>query len=51
MKMKSENEVAQSCSTLRDPIDCSPPGSSVHGIFPGKSTGVGAIAFSNEGTS
>ena len=33
MKVKSENEVAQSCPTLRDPIDCSPSGSSVHGIF------------------
>ena len=33
MKVKSESEVAQSCLTLRDPMDCSPPGSSVHGIF------------------
>ena len=41
MKVKSEGEVAQSCPTLSDPMDCSPPGSSVHGIFPGKSTGVG----------
>ena len=40
MKGKSEAEVAQSCQTLSDPMDCSPPGSSVHGIFPGKSTGV-----------
>ena len=32
---------AQSCLTLCDPIDCSPPGSSVHGDSPGKSTGVG----------
>ena len=39
--MKSESEVAQSCPTLRDPMDCSLPGSSIHGIFPGKSTGVG----------
>ena len=31
----------QSCPTLSDPMDCSLPGSSVHGIFPGKSTGVG----------
>ena len=30
---ESENEVAQSCPTLSDPMDCSPPGSSVHGIF------------------
>ena len=33
MKVKSENEVAQSCPTPRNTIDCSPPGSSVHGIF------------------
>ena len=36
--------VAQSCPTL-DPIDCSPPGSSVHGDSPGKNTGVGCLAF------
>ena len=40
MKVKSESEVAQSCLTLSDPMDCSLPGSSVHGIQ-GKSTGVG----------
>ena len=33
MKVKSESEVTQSCPTLSDPMDCSPPGSSVHGIF------------------
>ena len=33
MKAKSENEVAQSCPTLHDPMDCSLPGSSIHGIF------------------
>ena len=33
MKVKSESEVAQSCPTRRDPMDCSPPGSFVHGIF------------------
>ena len=33
MKVKSESEVAQSCPTLSNPMDCSPPGSSVHGIF------------------
>ena len=33
MKVKSESEVAQSCPTLTDPMDCSLPGSSVHGIF------------------
>ena len=32
-EVKSESEVAQSCPTLSDPMDCSPPGSSVHGIF------------------
>ena len=41
MKVKSEGEAAQSCPTLSDPMDCSLPGSTVHGIFPGKSTGVG----------
>ena len=40
MKMKSESEVAQLCPTLRDPMDCSLPSSSVHEIFLGKSTGV-----------
>ena len=40
MKVK-ESEVAQSCPTLCDPMDCSLPGFSVRGIFPGKSTGVG----------
>ena len=33
MKVKSEGEVAQSCPTLSVPMDCSPPGSSIHGIF------------------
>ena len=33
MKVKSQSEVAQSCPTLSDPMDCSPPGSSIHGIF------------------
>ena len=33
MKVKSESEAAQSCLTLSDPMDCSLPGSSVHGIF------------------
>ena len=46
MKVKSEREVAQSCPTLSDPMDWSLPGSSVYGIFPGKSTG-GAIAFAD----
>ena len=41
IERKKETEVAQSCLTLCDPMDCSLPGSSVHGIFPGNSTGVG----------
>ena len=44
MNVKSEREVAQLCPTLCDPVDCSPPGSPVHGIFPGKNTGVGCHA-------
>ena len=47
MKVKSENEVAQSCRTLRDPMDCSLPGSSIHGIFQARVLEWGAIAFSN----
>ena len=47
MKVKSESEVAQSCPTLSDPKDCSPPGSSVHGIFQARELEWGAIAFSN----
>ena len=43
MKMKSESEVAQSCPTLNDPLDCSPPGSSVHGIFQARELEWGAI--------
>ena len=46
MKVKSESEVAQSCPTLGDPMDCSPPGSSVHGIFQARVLEWGAIAFS-----
>ena len=42
MKVKSEREVAQLCPTLSDPMDCSLPGSSVHGNSPGKNTGVGS---------
>ena len=41
-----ENEVAQSCPTLCDPMDCSLPGSSVHGIFQARVLEWGAIAFS-----
>ena len=47
MKVKSESEVAQSCPTLSDPMDCSLPGSSVHGIFQVRVLEWGAIAFSN----
>ena len=46
MKVKSEGEVAQSCLTCSDPMDCSLPGSSVHGIFQAGVLGRGAIAFS-----
>ena len=46
MKVKSESEVAQSCLTLGDPMDCSLPGSSVHGIFQARVLEWGAIAFS-----
>ena len=42
----SESEVAQSCPTLRDPMDCSLPGSSVHGIFQARVLEWAAIAFS-----
>ena len=48
MKVKSESEVAQSCPTLSDPMDCSLPGSSVHGIFQARVLEWGAIAFSRE---
>ena len=41
-----ESEVAQSCPTLSDPMDCSPPGSSDHGIFQARVPEWGAIAFS-----
>ena len=46
MKVKSEREVAQSCLTLSDPMDFSPPGSSVHGIFQAGVLEWGAVAFS-----
>ena len=47
MKVKSESEVAQSCPTLSDPMDFSPPGSSIHGIFQARVLEWGAIAFSS----
>ena len=46
MKVKSESEVAQSCATLSDPMDCRLPGSSVHGIFQARVLEWGAFAFS-----
>ena len=49
MKVKRESEVAQSCPTLSDPTDCSPPGSSVHGIFQARGLEWGATAFSRRG--
>ena len=46
MKVKSESEVAQSCPTPSDPMDCILPGSSAHGIFQARVLEWGAIAFS-----
>ena len=46
VKVKSESEVTQSCPTVRDPMDCSPPGSLVHGIFQARVLEWGATAFS-----
>ena len=48
MKVKSESEVTQSRPTLSDPMDCSLPGSSVHGIFLARVLEWGASAFSDE---
>ena len=45
MKVKSESEVTQSCPTLNDPMDCSLPGFSVHGIFQARVLEWVAIAF------
>ena len=45
MKVKSESEVAESCPTLRDPMDCRLPGSSIHGIFQARVLEWGAIAL------
>ena len=47
MKVKSESKVAQSCPTLSDPMECSLPGSSTHGIFQARGLEWSAIAFSN----
>ena len=46
MKVKSESEVAQSCPTLLNPMDCSLPGSSIHGIFQARVLELVAISFS-----
>ena len=51
MKAKSESEVAQSCPTLSDPMDCSLPGSSIHGIFQARVLEWVAIAFSDTSSS
>ena len=48
MKVKSEKEVAQSCPTPSDPMDYSPPGSSIHGLLQAKVLEWGAIAFSEK---
>ena len=48
MKVKSENEVTQLRPILSDPMDCSPPGSSVHGIFQARVLEWDAISFSND---
>ena len=45
MKVKSESEVAQACPTLSDPMDWSPPGSSIHGILQARVLEWGAIAL------
>ena len=45
-KVKRESEVAQSCPTLSDPMDCSPPGSSIHRVFQARALEWGATAFS-----
>ena len=50
MKVKSESEVAQSCLTVSDLMDCSLPGSSIHGIFQARVLEWGAIAFSGRKT-
>ena len=48
MQVESESEVARSCPTLSDPMDCSLPGSSIHGIFQATVLEWGAIAFSHQ---
>ena len=48
MKVKSKSEVVESCSTPSDPMDCSLPGSSIHGIFQARVLEWVAIAFSGQ---
>ena len=48
MKVKSKSEVAQSCLTLSDPVDCGLPGSTTHGIFQARVLEWGAIALSDD---
>ena len=48
MKVESESEITQLCPTLSDPMDCSLPGSSIHGIFQARVLEWGAIAFSKD---
>ena len=48
MNVKSESEIAPSCPTLSDPMDCSSPGSSIHGTLQARVLEWGAIAFSEE---
>ena len=45
VKMKEDSEVAQSCLTLHNPVDCSLPGPSIHGIFQAIVVAWGGIAF------
>ena len=47
LESESENEVAQSCPTLCGPMDCSPPGSSVHGILQARALEWVSVSFSN----
>ena len=49
MEVKSESEVAQSCPTPSDPMDCSPPGPSVHGIFQARVLEWGAMPSPRRG--
>ena len=50
MKVRGESEVSQSCPTLRDSMDCSLPGSSIHGIFQARVLEWGAMRWGGRGT-